>query len=183
MRLINFYGEVNRPRVEQLLQALQQSPQSHVRLASPGGTFEFFSVLAPSLARAGYTVVAEDVRSAAIVLQLLAHRRLAVPSATFFFHEVRAIIGPGLEVTVCDVSEASDRAREAKDLITAEGRDQLEEWEHRMKMAQSWMLQFIQGRTGVPQAIFLNLMRAEAVLTAREAMRYGIVHEIVPNQE
>lgn len=176
MDLLSFSGKISRRSVESLLVAMQaaDSPQG-VFVNSPGGAFEFFSVLGPPLERMGLTMVAGDVRSAATILYLLGRRRLALPDATFFFHEVRTLVGPVGEITITDIA----RVLEYRDRLAAEDREGIEEWLRRMRAAQSWFLEFLAVKTQVPSSTFLSLMREGATLTAREARRYGIVHEIV----
>ncbi len=172
-----FNAEISRSTVERLLVRLRSANSpNRVYVSSPGGTFDFFSVLGPAIQRQGIVTLSGDVRSAAVILFLLGHVRQALPDATFFFHEVRTFVGQGGQVTVADLEDAEEHER----IMSAEGRDAYQEWRRGMKMAQAWFTHFISAQTGFPASTFLNLMRAEATLSAREAVRYGIVHEIVP---
>jgi ATP-dependent protease ClpP protease subunit len=159
-----------------MLRALRSSsPPEAVLVNSDGGHFEFFSTVAPSIERRGITMISGDVRSSAVALFLLGHRRLAYLDSTFFFHEVRAIVY-GHHISVADL----EHAVEAQEEMRAEGRGAYRDWLHDMKRAQQWLLDFMSQKSGVPASTFLNLMRSEATLTAHEARRYGIVHEILP---
>lgn len=176
-RLIVFDRLISKPSIEQLLEELKRAnaPQQ-VLIDSPGGTFEFFSSFAPALSRRGITTLAGDVRSAAVILYLLGHSRRAFETSTFFFHEVRTLVGPYGEITIADLEEVE----EYKERMFLEDRERFEKWLAEMRSAQAWFLHFLREVTGVPTGTYLNLMRGEAVLTARDAIRYGIVHQIVP---
>lgn len=179
MQRIAFNCDISQEAIKELLKRLQGDSRQQVWVDSPGGTFEFFSTFAPMLLRQGFTSVACDVRSAAVVLFLLGRKRFALPDSVFFFHEVRVISNEG-EVTICDLETAIEWQREQEDAL---GRELLEEELQRMRNAQNWMLEFISRQTRMPKVRFLNLMRAEATLSAREAVQYGIVHRIVPEEE
>ncbi len=177
MNLLPFRRRINRESVEEVLVALKNAnaPEG-LYVDSPGGAFECFSVLGPAIARRGIITLAGDVRSAAVILHLLGYYRLALPDATFFFHEVRTLVGPGEEeVTICDLQYVL----EVQEKMQAEKREALEEWLRRMRMAQSWFLDFLARHTDVPASTFLDLMRNNATLSAQEAKRYGIVHAII----
>lgn len=179
-----FRGEVSRESVEMLMERLRKGDTPpRVLVDSPGGTFEFFSVLGPALSRQGFRAFSGDVRSAAVVLFLLGRRRYATPSSTFFFHDVRTIVEPDLHLTLCDAEEAMDRAREIERQLPGRDREHLQEWLRQMRMAQGWMLSFIQERTGLNAGVFANLMHAEATLSGREALRYGIVHRVISEEQ
>ena len=184
MRLIPFEEEISRERIEWLLHELQSDyGRGLVFIDSPGGAFEFFSQLAPPLARSGFVSVGSRVASAAIVLQLLGRERLATPDATFFFHEVRTIVEPGGEFSIYDLERALDMEREMKERWSNSEREFVERWHDQQASAQSWMLSFIARQTGLPSGRFVDLMRNEVTLSAQEAQRYGIVHRIVTEDE
>jgi len=181
MRHINFSEDVSPRAIGSLLAKLQKDGRGQqVWINSDGGTFEFFSVLAPQLLRQGFTAVGCDVRSAAIILYLLGSRRYVLPDAVFFFHEVRAITKDGMIITVCDFDEAVDWAKEREMSLR---RELLEEERRRMKNTQSWMLSFISEQSGIPQSTFLSLMRSEATISASEAVHYGLARRIVSEDE
>lgn len=179
--LLAFDGAVRRDTVEGLLTTLKQAnPPDGVIIRSPGGTFDHFSVLGPAIARRGVVMVAADVQSAAVALYLLGSRRLALPDATLFFHEVRALVAPGVEgVTVCDI----ERALEEEDRIRGEDREVYQEWVRQMRMAQNWLIRFLSDYSGVPTSTIVDLMHNNATLSAREAVHYGFVHTIVTPEE
>lgn len=184
MRAISFRGDISKAKIVRLLESLQSDHgRSLVVVDSPGGEFEFFSQLAPPLARAGFVSVGVRVASAAIVLQLLGAERLAVPDATFFFHEVRTIIGSNGEVSVYDLERALDIEREMKNRLKLPEREFLEHWYSQMVSAQSWMFSFIAKQTGFPPGRFVNLMRNNVTLSAREAVQYGVVQRIISADE
>jgi|GEM_PF-4678594 len=181
MKDVNFFHEVSLGAVKDLLSGLQKDGGGQrVWIRSPGGTFEFFSVLAPPLMRQGFTSVGCDVRSAAVVLYLLGHRRFVLPNGIFFFHEVRAIAHTGEIITVCDLDRAIEWEKERQRALR---REFLEEERRNMRNAQDWVLAFISEQTGMPRSTFLSLMRAEAILSAREAVHYGLAHRIVSEDE
>ena len=177
MKYIPFYDTIDRFSIEDLLVSLRaaDAPQC-VYVDSPGGAFEFFSSVAPAIHRRGIVTIAGNVRSAAIILSLLGYKRQAFPDSAFFFHEVRAFVNGTDDVTVCDVEDVLEYQEE----MFGKEREAFQEWLRRMKVAQGWFLGFIAEKTQLPASVFLNLMRSEATLTAREAVRYGIVHEILP---
>ncbi len=177
MRVIVFDEEIRRSSVNRLLGRLCQagSPR-HVIVDSPGGQFDFFSTLGPAIERQGIVTLARDVRSAAVILFLLGHFRQAFPDSTFFFHEVRAMVGPVGEITITDLEEVEEYERE----MSGRGREFYQEWRNQMRAAQNWFLRFVAERTGVPVPLFLGLMRSNATLSSREAVHYGIAHEVVP---
>lgn len=184
MQVIPFTGEISRVKVERLLVSLQAHyGKGCVLLDSPGGKFEFFSQLAPPLARAGFVSVGARVASAAIVLQLLGRERLALPDSTFFFHEVRTIIGEDGEVSVYDIERALDIEREMKERWGIHQREFVEHWHRQLVDAQSWMLSFIAKQTGFSSGRFISLMRNNVTLSAHEAMQYGVVHRIISKDE
>lgn len=177
-KIIRFTGDITRSRIESLMLRLQGSGSGQkVLIDSPGGTFEFFSVYGPRLRRQGFTSIGYDVRSAAIALHLLGRKRYVAPESSFSFHEVRAIT-PGGVITICDLEQALEYERSLSAL-----KDGMEEMLRGLRNAQDWMLSFIKERTGLSKATFLSLMRDEAVLSAREAVRYGLAHQIVSLDE
>lgn len=177
MQFVAFEGVITHPAVEDLLRHFgKANPPAGVYVNSPGGSFEFFSVLGPAIKRKDIATISGNVRSSAIILALLGAKRYALPDATFFFHEVRTLVTDGNAVTVCDLEEAL----EYEDWMSGHQRESLEEWRHRMQQAQAWFLDFLSRETGVSVPTFLNLMRHEETLTVREAIRYGIVHEVIP---
>ena len=135
--------------------------------------------MGPALARLGFHAYGGQVASAAVVLYLLGRVRYAMPDTTFFFHDVRTVVEPDLHITLCDVEEAVDRARELERRVSDQRYEVIGEWLRQMRSAQSWMLSFIQQRTGLNAGVFASLMHDEVTLDAREALRYGIVHRIV----
>ncbi len=177
---IAFTGKISRESVESLIFNLKSEiGRQRVWIDSPGGTFEFFSILGPPLRRFGFTGVAKNIHSAAIALYLLSHKRYALPDATFFFHEVRAIIGNNA-ITVCDLEDAlSFEQRE----LEGKSREVVEEMRRNLANAQSWLLSFLCEQSRVSRSVFLDLMRSEVTLSAREALNYGIVQKIVTEDE
>lgn len=184
MDRICFRGDIRASKVESLIDQLKRvnaGPHQQVWIESNGGTFEFFSVLGPPLLRLGYTSVGCDVHSAAVVLHLLGHRRIALPDANFFFHEVRTLVNGLGVVTICTLEEVMNR--EIKFLKDGIKREVIQEWYRQMRNAQSWFLSFVGQQTGMSPPIFLNLMRDNAVLSAKEVVRYGLVHQIMSEGE
>lgn len=180
MRFYNFQTQITPATVEAMMKALRNvNGPDAVFVSSPGGQFEFFSVLGPAIQRRGLTMLAGDVRSAATILFMLGSHRLALPDSTFFFHEVRAVVGPSLCIALTDLQELREMHRR----MQAEHREHLEEWVQAVRNAQGWFLDFMRQATGLLPSIFLDLMRANATLSAAEAIRYGIVHHIVPDPE
>ncbi|MCG2696635.1 hypothetical protein L6270_01195 [Candidatus Parcubacteria bacterium] len=179
---IGFSSEVSLDSVQCLLKMLQKKRGGGqmVWIDSPGGSFEFFSTLAPFLLQHSFTSVCRDVRSAAVILFLLGKKRLVLPDGVFFFHEVRAISNDGHEITICDLDAAIDWENER---LRSLRREWLEEERIRMRNAQNWMLAFISEQSGISRSTFLSLMRAEATLSAREAVHYGLAHRIVSEDE
>lgn len=181
MGCVRFEGEINEYSVERLLRRLRQvnAPRS-VYVSSPGGRFELFSILGPAIERQGIVTLAGEVRSAATILFLLGHTRKAFPNSTFFFHEVRTLVGfYDSGITIADLEEVEWYQNE----MSGRSKETYQEWLRQMKSAESWFLQYINAKTGVPTGMLRNLMRSEATLSAREARQYGIVHEIVPQVE
>lgn len=184
MHVIPFTGEVSKGNVGQLLRSVNTHyGQGCVIVDSPGGEFEFFSLLAPPLARAGFVSIGVKVASAAILLQLLGRERLALPDSTFFFHEVRTIVGQYGEISLYDIERALDIEREMKERWGVHQRELVENLHRRLADAQSWMLSFIAEQTGLSSGTFINLMRNNVTLSAPEALRYGVVHRIISQDE
>lgn len=176
MRHIVFDRKLSQFSVQALLEELgQANAPRHVYVDSPGGQFEFFSCLAPAIERRGIITLAGDVRSAAVILFLLGCDRKAFPDSVFFFHEVRALVDEGGEVTIADLEMVQEYDRE----MSGRRHEFYKEWLRKMRAAQNWFLYFLREKTGLPQATFLNLMRREVTLSAQEAVRYGIAHEVV----
>lgn len=176
MEYLAFEGMIHQYSIEHLLEELRRTnAPRNVYVSSPGGSFEFFSVLGPAIEQRGIVTLSGDVRSAAIILYLLGHRRQALPDATFFFHEVRTLVGGQGNITIADLEEVE----EYQEYLSHEHREYIDEWMSQMKAAQAWFLHFLREKTGIPTGTFLNLMRNEATLTAKDAVRYGIVHEII----
>ncbi len=173
---LGIQGVLSEDYIEALLHEVRTKNIRNVFVDSPGGQFEFFSRLGPALRHQGLLTLAGDVRSAAIVLFLLGHTRQAYPDATFFFHEVRTLVGQQGEVTIAELEMVSDYAER---FLKTEDRDLCGIWLQQMRDAQAWFLHFLARETGVPTGTFLNLMRANAILSAKEAIQYGIIHTIV----
>lgn len=173
---IHYNGPIDRHSIESMLKALQRPETPRTMLIdSNGGTFHFFSTLAPAIARQGITTVSGDVRSAAVLLFLLGHRRYALPDSTFFFHEVRAMTSFGA-ITVCNLEDAM----EMEEYMEAEHRENLEQWRHQMRAAQGWFTDYVSQKINMSPGTITTLMRNNTTLDARDALRYGIVHEIMP---
>jgi ATP-dependent protease ClpP protease subunit len=176
-KFVPFYRRISAESVVDLMEQLGKADAPNgVYVSSPGGRFEFFAELAPAIDRRGIVTLSGNVRSAAVILALLGQTRYAFPDSTFFFHEIRTLIELNGGVTICDLQEAM----EAQERMEAEQREFFEEWLRRMRMAQNWFIGFIAEKTGIRPAVFLDLMRQNATLDAREAVQYGIVHQIVP---
>ena len=176
MRMIMFNKELRRSSVERLLATLRQAnAPRNVFVSSPGGSFDFFSTLGPAIERQGIVTLAGDVRSAAVLLFLLGHVRKVIPESTFFFHEVRALVGPVGEITISNLEEVE----EYENQMSGNERESYQEWRRSMKAAQSWFIHYVSRQSGISIPTFLSLMRSEATLSAREALRYGIAHRLI----
>ena len=172
---VNFQTDLSVHSVTGLLHSLQQpGAGKEVHINSTGGTFDYFDVLGPAIERQGITTVAGNVGSAANVLYLLGHERLARPDATFFFHEVQAVVGSN-QISLTTAEEFRDHSV----LVMKKDPDGFDSWIDEMRAAQNWFLEFMNAKTGVAKGTFLNLMREEATLSAHDAREYGIVHDIV----
>lgn len=178
MRDIDFFTSISGFSVQNLLGKLDCPGEQRVWINSPGGTFEFFSVLAPPLIRKGFTAIALEVASSANVLYLLANNRYAVPDATFYFHEVLMVGCRGV-ITICSAEEAVERARETAGRNLEEAMETL----RRLRTGQDYFLDMVSSRTGLQKSVFLSLMRGDITLTAKEAVRYGIVREIISREQ
>ena len=176
MRLIHFATDVTESTVEDLVTALRSpnAPRT-VLIDSKGGHFMFFSTLGPAILRRGITTVSGDVRSSAISLYLHGQRRLAYPDAQFRFHEVH------FDVPGWGLATLTDIEREEEDFLRLQGkaREEAEEFVHGLRVAQSWLMNFMSERTGARPHVFEDLMRRNAMVNAREAVRLGLVHEII----
>lgn len=180
MRLMAFQGDVSRNRVVHVLEQLGNTPAPDgIFVNSKGGEFEFFSVLGPALQKRAIVTLAGNVESAAVMLFLLGHRRYALPDATFFFHEIYTVSDAGGMVTIADLNGYMERERE----MGKKGSETHQEWLRGMRMAQSWFADFVGQRLNLRPAVILDLMRQEATLEARDAVRYGLVHRIIPHRE
>lgn len=176
MKYIRFEDRVETWTVNKLLTDLcQPNVPKNVYVDSPGGSFGCFSTLGPAIERQGVTTLAGNVASSAIILFLLGQKRQALADSVFIFHEIRALVSPGAGVTLAELEEV----KEYEEKVRSEGREIYEHWLSNMRAAQSWYLNYVASRTGIPGAVVLNLMRKEAHLSAREAKMYGIVHEVV----
>lgn len=180
MSVIPFTGEMNAHSVERLIEDLKKANASNiVYIDSPGGSFDFFFRRAPFLQRRGLITIAGDVRSAAVLLYLLGYQRFALPDSTFFFHEVRALVGSAIygiqEVKICNLEEVL----EYQEYMHGSQREFYEEWLIQMRKAQEYFLNYLSRATGCSVSFFLRLMREEVTLSAQDAMRYGIVHRII----
>lgn len=177
MRLFAFMGEISEQRIERLLAELRsESCHTGLFVHSPGGTFDFFSRLGPAIARRGITTFAGNVESAAVLLYLLGHKRIAHPRSTFLFHEVRAFPSGlnGGPVTITNLEAFEDYRKQ----MSREGRNFYDTWLSGMRDAQRWFARFMREHTDVDAGVFLELMHAETRLSAHEAMRCGIVHKV-----
>lgn len=175
MRYISFQTTIDRWSVEDLMNELNRANAPRgVFVNSPGGQFEFFSTIGPQIQRRGITTLAGEVSSAAVILYLLGHERRALPSSTFFFHEVRTLVDEAGTITLTDLEGIREFERE----MSGRKREALQHWYQQMALAQRWFVHFIQERTGLSSGVFLNLMRSEATLSASDALRYGIVHRV-----
>jgi len=173
MNILLFDATVTQSTVGALLSDLRRpNAPRHVFVDSPGGTFDFFSTLGPAIERQGIVTCAGDVGSAAVILFMLGHTRKVFPFSTFFFHEVRALVGPMGQITIAGMEEVAEYEKE----MSGESREVYQDWMQQMRSAQRWFLEFMSQKSGVPTATILKLMRAEATLSAREAIHYGIAH-------
>lgn len=176
--LVSFQGRITPDKVMDMVTTLGSSAApAGIYVNSPGGRFEFFSVMGPAIARRGIVTLSGEVASAGVILSLLGHHRFAFPDSTFFFHEVRSIVSDQA-VLICNIEEALEH----QERMCAEMREGYEEWLHSLRLAQQWFVDFISQQIGVSAAVILDLMRQEATLSAREAVRYGIIHEILPER-
>lgn len=178
MNVLYFDQEIDRRSIERLLVRLKSAnAPRRVLVDSPGGEFEFFSVLGPAIERRGIITMAGDVKSAAVILFLLGQTRQALPDSEFYFHEVRAHVRGEGEITISSLEEFEEYERK----MSGGRREAYQQWKRNMKAAEAWFLDFMSQRTGLRPAVFQNLMRKEVTLSARDAVHYGIVHEIVPS--
>lgn len=181
MRYIPFCTKISSHSIDYLMRKLQEpdAPRS-VGIVSPGGEFSFFSTIGPKIERRGLTMIAGDVRSSAVILYLLGHHRLACPDATFFFHEVYAMISGIGALTIAEV----EHIREQEELMKSrEDQETVERWYSQMRSAQNWYLRFMAEKTQLSTSVFLDLMRSNATLDAHEAKRLGIVTNIISLDE
>ncbi len=177
-RDIDFSGDITPDRVKDLLNNLRGHPVGRrVWISSAGGAFECFSIYGPPIQRIGFISIGAKVESAANILYLLGHNRLALSDSHFFFHEVRAVIR-NRSITLTTVEDALDYEREI-----SRRHEGVEELLRQMRNAQDWYISFICQRAKITKAALTSLMRAEATLSAREAVRYGIAHRIVSSDE
>lgn len=178
MEVIDFKERIGKRTVERLVRTLRVAGAPRkVFVHSPGGEFEMFSVLGPVIERQGITTLAGDVRSAAVVLYLLGHKRLAFPDSTFFFHEVRTLVHSGEGITITNLEEVEEYSH----YMYGRDREEYQDWKRQMRFAQQWFIGFISQKTGMRPDVFLNLMRSNATLDARQAVAYGIAHKVMSN--
>ncbi len=177
MSWLFFEDRITEARIEALVTTLKRSGvRPQIVIDSPGGEFTFFSTRARGLQQRRITMLAGTVGSAANVLYLLGCRRLAFRQSTFWFHEVLTAV-EGRVITICDF----ERYSQFREQMAAEQREMLEQWEHQARTAQDWVASFLADASGTRKPFILDLMRQEVVLSAQDALRYGIVHEIVPD--
>ena len=177
---IAFNTEISNWSLKRLLEVLQGGPNT-VFINSPGGTVDHFHVVGPALQFTGFTAIGGTVESAAVILHMLGHKRLALPDSTFFFHEVRTFIA-GQTVTLCDVKEYEARMER---FLSKHGKESemVEELRWRLSQSQAWLSHMLSTRSGVSASLFLDLMRNEARLSAEEARRLNIVHRVISHDE
>lgn len=169
--ILHFRQEINRQSIERLLKVLGSwNAPDTVVIDSPGGTFNFFSVVGPAIARRGITTVADRVYSAATILFTLGSERIVHPNSEILFHEVRVIALGGRHITVSDVAKYEAILHQMSERPTEE----FDEWQHQMRSAQAWFIRFIADHTGCPASMVRRLMETDTILTGREACQYGI---------
>ena len=169
---IHFQAEINDNTVGQLITHLRSwnSPDTVV-IDSPGGTFDFFSVRAPAIKRLGVTTVANRVYSAASVLFVLGAERVVHKDSEILFHEVRVVSTDGQHITVSDVDEYEAILHY---MHKTQPPEMFSEWRRQMHNAQNWFTQFIADHTHCPVNIVRNLISEDAIISGKEAYRYGL---------
>lgn len=170
--ILHFKADINEKTINQLIACLRScnSPDTVV-IDSPGGSFDFFSTRGPIIKRLGITTIANHVYSAATILFILGAERIVHRESEILLHEVRVITGNGQHVTVSDVDEC-----EAMMLYMQKSKppEMFKEWQRQMHNAQEWFVHFVADHTHCPVYMVRNLLRAETVLTGKEAYQYGL---------
>lgn len=185
MKFLEFTGVVTEDSLTTLLLQLQKTPERKaVVIDSPGGEFTPLAGLRDTLAQADYTAVAyNQVDSAAIMLYVLGKQRLALPDATFKFHlgGVGFIENRAISVEQFEAQLAIDR-----ELARLHGQKLLRTGEELFAAdwaRQDWTLSLLATRTGRDRTTFLNMRNRAALLSARQALQYGLVERIVEPED
>jgi len=169
--IICFDTAISQDSVEHLLTYLRSANSSDtILIDSPGGTFDFFSVLGPAISRLGVTTVANRVYSAASILFALGRERIVHPESEILFHEVRVMTLDGRHITVGNADDLEALHNDMRKRPTEE----FEEWRRQMHNAQDWFIRFMARHTKCSAHRIRYFIEHDAVLTGEEAYRYGI---------
>ncbi len=131
-KIIPFQGKISMSAIENLVADMREEILPWVYVNSPGGEFEFFSAIGPAIQRRGIVTLSGNVRSAAVILYMLGHKRYALRDSSFLFHKVRVFAGPLGAVTVSD----ADNFEQYEHLMSDKGREEYQEWRRSMHTAQ-----------------------------------------------
>lgn len=184
MQVINFFGKVDLQNVRDLLIDLRTKKDAHhyVCINSNGGFINALSVFEHSLESMRFTAVAGKVYSAAIILFLYGQERLAFADTTFFFHEVGTTLEDGRWMTISEVGKCIENYSDAS-TIYGKIPDEIATIYHEMQETQEWMIDFIVQRSTITDGELRHLMDESTMLTAQEALEYGIVDRIISRDE
>lgn len=163
--------------VAMTLRDLQERSLHNLLISSHGGEFEVVRMGLQYLAPRRITTIAEGrVGSAALGLFLCGERRLALPDSDFVFHEGRAL-HEGRFLMETEVEAKIEIAR-----LT--GQNDVAQYFAAglaaFRLGNRLVAKLLHDRTNMSYATVYRNMRGDGVtLTAREARRYGFIHEII----
>ena len=161
---VYFCSEINEKNIKELLDEISEklNLRPNVRvvlyLTSPGGDPQaglHFAYVARFLHLPLVTCAVSEVASAAVYVYLAGRRRLALPDAYFYFHNMKANIESAME---------------------------LKEWEQRIsrfKFFEEKKRKFLADASGISQEKIDQLCNENRLMEPEEALKLGIVHKII----
>lgn len=174
-----FEGYVDQYSISVFLGEIQQpSRQGRALISSEGGQLNPVMEHAFSIGNHQLTTIGDVVASAAVVLYALGSHRLAHPDTTFGFHPLKSkgSLVDNQSLTIPELRAKAWMAEYLHHPLAFAYWSAARDSQNSLTAA----LDLLVSATQTDRAVFINLMDQHVTLSAEEALRLNLVHQIVP---